>query len=225
MCTAIGYISKSEEEWSGLGKVRVECVGLSPYPDEVYPRVAGLLKLSNATSAKSGGLRYVTGDATNPHGEGQKIVAHIVNDATPNWGAGFGKVVQQKWPEAQSRFRNHWETKTRLRLGEIYFSPTEPDLEVCQMVCQHGYGPSAGPRIRYAALKDCLIGLRDRAIAENASIHMPKIGTGEAGGSWHLVSALIDEVLCAARLSVMVYELPVKRKSINKQKGLFDALP
>lgn len=224
-CTAIGYVSKSEEDWPGLGRVRVECVGLSPYPEEVYPRVAGILRLSDAAEGRSGGLSYVTGDATKPHGSGQKILAHIVNDATPNWGAGFGKVVQRTWPEAQSSFRNHWENNARLRLGEIYFNAAEPDLELCHMVCQHGYGPSTGPKIRYVALKDCLIGLRDRALAENATIHMPKIGTGEAGGSWHFVSALIDEVLCGAGLSVMVYELPVKRKSKSEQKGLFDAMP
>ena len=224
-CTAIGYTAKADEYWQGLGNLRVECSGLSPYPDEIYPRVAGLLRFSEASGAKRGGLQFVTGDATSPYGSGQKILAHIVNDATPNWGAGFGKVVQQKWPQAQGAFRNVWTNTSRMRLGDVFFSEPELDITLCQMVCQHGYGSSATPRLRYAALKDCLKGLRDRALAEKATVHMPKIGTGEAGGSWHLVAALIDDVLCAEGLSVMVYELPKKRKSKNKQQGLFDVMP
>jgi hypothetical protein len=51
---------------------------------------------------------------------------------------------------------------------------------------------------------------------------MPRIGTGEAGGSWALVCALIDEVLCAAGLSVTIYELPKNRQLRPIQAGLFD---
>jgi hypothetical protein len=51
---------------------------------------------------------------------------------------------------------------------------------------------------------------------------MPRIGAGEAGGSWPLIEALIDEVLCAAGLSVTVYDLPNRRKAKKNQQGLFD---
>ena len=221
-CTAIGYTAVADEEWPGIGKVHVECVGLSPYPKSVYPRVAGLLRPIEHGNAKVGGLQVVTGDATSPHAKGQKILAHVVNDATPNWGAGFGKAIQVKWPEVQSEFRNAWEHKSRMRLGEVYFSTPENNLTLCQMVCQHGYGPSPTPRLRYASLKDCLKLLRDTALSRNATIHMPRIGTGEAGGTWNLVSALIDEVLCAAGLSVTIYDLPNRRKKPQLQHGLFD---
>jgi O-acetyl-ADP-ribose deacetylase (regulator of RNase III) len=222
-CTAISYTAVNDEEWPGIGRVHVECVGLSPYPDSVFPRVAGLIRPASSKLAKLGKMRVVNGDATSPHAAGPKILAHVVNDATPNWGAGFGKAVQMKWPEVQYHFREAWTEKSRMRLGEVYFSSAEDDLEVCQMVCQHGYGASATPRLRYTSLKTCLTSLRDRAVAENATIHMPRIGTGEAGGAWALVSALIDEVLCAAGLSVTVYDLPDARKKVPLQHGLFDA--
>lgn len=221
-CTAIGSTAIADENWEGLGQVHVECVGLSAYPESVYPRVAGLLRLNKTDNVSVGGIRMVTGDATSPLTEGPKILAHVVNDATPNWGAGFGKAIQIKWPEVQHEFRWAWEHKSRMRLGEVYFSKPESDLTLCQMVCQHGYGPSPKTRLRYTSLKDCLNQLRDSALANNATIHMPRIGTGEAGGAWCLVSALIDEVLCAAGLSVTIYELPKHRKKPQMQHGLFD---
>ena len=43
-CTAIGYTSKGTERWRGVRRpVRVEAVGLPPYPGQSLPRVAGLL--------------------------------------------------------------------------------------------------------------------------------------------------------------------------------------
>lgn len=221
-CTAIGYTAIADEDWPGVGPVHVECAGLSPYPESVYPRVAGLIRPLQPGSITVGRMQVVTGDATSPRAAGPKILAHVVNDATPNWGAGFGKAIQIKWPEVQSQFRNAWTHKSRMRLGDVYFSNPENDLTLCQMVCQHGYGPSATTRLRYASLKDCLKLLRDSAISYNATIHMPRIGTGEAGGAWNLVSALIDEVLCAAGLSVTIYDLPNPRKKAKKQQGLFD---
>jgi hypothetical protein len=167
-------------------------------------------------------IRYLTGDATAPVASGECILAHVVNDATPNWGAGFGRVVQKKWPEVQQRFRHWWESGSVKKLGSVFVSDVEEGLRICQMICQHGYGASPTPRIRYAALRECLTSLRHYALERNASVHMPRIGSGEAGGSWGLISALIDEVLCAAGLSVTIYDLPNKRKPQLVQKGLFD---
>jgi len=222
-CTAVGYTAIADETWPGIGKVHVECVGLSPYPEAVYPRVAGLLRLPNSTAQHAGSLQIVTGDATKPRATGARILAHVVNDATPNWGAGFGKVVQQKWPEAQAAFREAWTRKSRMHLGDVFFSRPENDFTIFQMVCQHGYGPPGEVRLRYAVLKECLKALREKAIAEKASVHMPRIGAGEAGGSWPLISALIDEVLCGAGLSVTVYDLPNRQKPKRMQNSLFDA--
>ena len=59
------------------------------------------------------------------------------------------------------------------------------------MVAQHGYGPSKRPRIRYSALEWCLNRLAHVASAKGASVHMPYVGTGEAGGSWEIVQDLV----------------------------------
>lgn len=223
-CTAIGYTAIADENWPGIGEVHVECVGLSPYPESIHPRIAGLLRIADSSRLNVGRMQIVTGDATRPHyGTGPKIIAHIVNDATPNWGAGFGKAVKTVWPEAQRQFREAWMQKSRIHLGDVFLSKPEEGLTICQMVCQHGYGQTYNTiRLRYSSLKECLKMLRDAALESKSTIHMPRIGTGEAGGSWELVAALIDEVLCAAGLSVTIYDLPDGRKKRPLQPGLFD---
>jgi len=95
---------------------------------------------------------------------------------------------------------------------------------IFQMICQHGYGPSPTPRLRYAALKTCLEQLANFAHETGSAIHMPRIGAGQAGGSWGLVQQLIDEFLCARGLQVTIYDLPQSATAVSPQKqaGLFD---
>ena len=99
----------------------------------------------------------------------------------------------------------------------------EPDLQMC-IRDRHGYGPSQKPRLRYSALQSCLEKLAREAMKMGASIHMPRIGTGQAGGAWGLVQQLIDETLCRHGLKVTVYELPDTATTTKlPQPSLFDA--
>ena len=82
------------------------------------------------------------------------------------------------------------------------------DLYIVNMIAQHGYGESTKPRIRYAKLRNCLSHLKDIAIERDASIHMPRIGTGYAGGNWSYISELVDEILVRNGITVTVYTLP-----------------
>ena len=89
------------------------------------------------------------------------------------------------------------------------------------MISQRGYGPSAKPRIRYEALQVCLRQLAQEAQTQSASVHMPRIGCGEAGGSWPIVQELIETELLSKRVDVTVYDLPGKR---NEQKAVQELL-
>jgi hypothetical protein len=223
-CTAIGFTAKGNEIWSegNGGKVHVECVGIPPYPGRKFPRVVGIVT-SAAKSEDSSKMIFLDGDATEPRGEGPKILAHVVNDKTPNWGAAFGLEVRKKWPQVQETFREWAHQSGSLRLGETFHSEVSPTLTVFQMICQRGYGPSMRPGLRYAALRSCLMQLADYALATHASIHMPRIGSGEAGGSWELIQQLIDESLSARGLKVTIYTLPASRTSLTNtmQRTLF----
>lgn len=212
-CTGIGYTAKADETWPGrLGKVRIECVGLPPYPGERYPRVAGLAMLPHALhSARK--IRYLKGDATEPRGDDKKLVAFIINDKGRSWGAGFARAVQRKWPfvleEFQTWIREH---KSGFALGNVNSTMVEPDLMVCEMVAQRGYGKSIGPRIRYGALQSCLAKVAAIALEEKASVHMPRIGCGQAGGSWLIIRELIESILVQRGVDVTIYDLPDGRQ-------------
>jgi O-acetyl-ADP-ribose deacetylase (regulator of RNase III) len=221
-CTAIGYTAKGQENWPQVGKVNTEAVGVPPYTASVFPRVVGLI-CPVAVKAKAAlQIEYLIGDATALRGDGVRILAHVVNDRTPNWGAGFGRVVAETWPPLQENFRR-WALSDRshLKLGNIFVGKVEDDLFVIQMVCQHGYGASQKPRLRYAALKECLQQVMVKAREMEAAVHMPRIGAGYGGGSWGLIEQLIDENLCRFGVPVTVYSLP-ERRGPERPVGLFD---
>ena len=59
----------------------------------------------------------------------------------------------------------------------------------------------------YEAIESGLITVADKAIELSASIHMPRIGCGLAGGKWELVEPMIIDRLCCMDLDVTVYDL------------------
>jgi len=212
-CRAIGFTAKGDETWdSRIGKMHVECVAVPSYPDEVNPRVVGLLAPAKAITASLPSIQYLVGDATDPRGDGEKIIAHVVNDATPRWGAGFARVIANRWREVQDDFVS-WtqQDKSRLRLGQTRMVRVRPDLCVFHMVAQHGYGQSSKPRIRYHYLEECLQSLAAIARKQSASVHMPRIACGQAGGNWAVVSEMIDDAVCRSGIPVTVYDLPSER--------------
>jgi O-acetyl-ADP-ribose deacetylase (regulator of RNase III) len=221
-CTAIGYTAVADEQWLPDGpQWHVQCVGVPPYPGSSLPRVVGLLSPREAVH-EDPLVRYVYGDATEPRGDGPKLIAHIVTDAALIWGGGgFAAALRRRWPAAQDGFRD-WATHRdgRLELGQVHVVRLREDLLVASMIAQHGYGPSRKPRIRYSALRNALAHLAQVALREGASVHMPRIGAGEARGSWDAIEELIASSLSPARVPVTVYDLPGTRTPGAAQVGL-----
>lgn len=225
-CTAVGFTAKKREKWYDDSlEFDVECVGVAPYPGHVYPRVIGIVRTKKKPDSEPLIICYLIGDATEPRGEGQKIIAHIVNDSSKNWGRGFGRFVADKWPEVTKDF-HQWAEKDKknLRLGNYHPYSISEDLHIFHMVAQHGYGSSETPRIRYGALARCLDSLSQEARKLSASVHMPRIGTGYAGGNWSVVSELIDETLIKRGVAVTVYDRPGRERPEKRQTLLdFDS--
>lgn len=152
-------------------------------------------------------IHYKTGDATLPRGEGRSIIAHICNDLGA-WGKGFVLAVSSRWATPESAYRDWFAQKTpRFELGAVQLVEVNERILVANMIAQHGIrGTKKAPPIRYDALRSCLESLAEDAVRLGASIHMPRIGCGLAGGKWEKIEPIIEEVLVAAELAVHVYD-------------------
>ncbi len=122
----------------------------------------------------------------------------------------------------QEEFVNWTEKHPRdFALGNIYMSTIDPNLKAALLISQHGYGESPKPRIRYRALNQCLEKLAAVAQEKGASIHMPRIGSGQAGGHWPVILEMIEESLSKRGVEVTIYDLPHAQPK-EKSQGLFD---
>ena len=152
---------------------------------------------------------YLTGDATSPQVEGTKIIAHICNDIG-GWGAGFVLAVSKRWrePEAAYYLWHRERAENNFALGSIQIVQAELSVYVANMIGQQGITADAvtGPPIRYVAVEACLAKLATEAKSLNASVHMPRIGCGLAGGTWNKIEPLIKKTLCENDIDVYVYD-------------------
>lgn len=148
-------------------------------------------------------IKYVKGDATEPQGEGNKIIAQVVNNIGV-YGAGFSGAVSRRWPEVEKRYRARGE----YILGSREIVVVCKETMVANMVAQNGVrGIGSRAPIDYWALRECLNFVRRDALFFPASVHMPRIGCGLAGGAWPEVEKIIQETLCAYDIPVTVYDL------------------
>lgn len=209
-CTAVGYTAKGSEKWNeSLPELKVECVGIPPFPGRRFPRVVGILTPQAGGEPEELILHHVFGDALEPRGEGPKLIAHVVNDKTPNWGGGFALEIRKRWKFVQDDFREWAMSDSRnLSLGKVHVTHISDNLGIVHMVAQSGYGKSTRPRIRYSALHESLERLAEVAAQSGASVHMPRIGTGNAGGNWQLIREMVDEAVTRHGVRVVIYDLP-----------------
>ena len=208
-CTAVGYADDATESWSGED-VHVQAVGVPPYPGDSFPRLVGLLQPVVEAERREPGLRYVRGDASEPRTSGPAIIAHIVNDRARSWGGrGFAISLMRRFPGAADDYAA-WAGAGHARRGAVHLTEAEDGLWIASLVAQAGYGPSPSqrPRLRIAALRQALETLAAEARERAADVHMPAIGTGQAGARWPGVRDLVLEELADRHVATTVYVLP-----------------
>ncbi|MFF3323821.1 macro domain-containing protein [Streptomyces sp. NPDC002889] len=153
-------------------------------------------------------IRYVRGDATAPHGKGVKLIAHVCNDLG-GWGKGFVLALSRRWPEPEAAYRR-WHRERAgngFALGATQCVQVGPYLWVANMVGQRGMRTgSKGVPVRYEAIDAALAAVGDKALELGASVHMPRIGCGLAGGKWSRIEPLIAARLTARGIGVTVYD-------------------
>jgi O-acetyl-ADP-ribose deacetylase (regulator of RNase III) len=153
-------------------------------------------------------INYIKGDATCPHATGARIICHICNDVG-GWGKGFVLAISKRWKQPELAYRAWHESGKAggFRLGATQFVQVEPQVWIANMVAQRGLKRENGePPIRYEAVADCLQQVAAKARELEATVHMPRIGCGLAGGDWSKIEPLIEEHLLRTGTHVSVYD-------------------
>ncbi len=154
-------------------------------------------------------IRYVRGDATAPQAKGAKVIAHVCNDLG-GWGKGFVLALSRRWPEPEAEYRRWHRERARndFGLGAVQLVQVDPYVWVANMIGQRGIrtGRSTGVPVRYEAIDAALARLAPQVVELGASVHLPRIGCGLAGGRWELVEPLVTTRLTAAGIPVTVYD-------------------
>ncbi|AFR06691.1 macro domain-containing protein [Nocardiopsis alba] len=142
------------------------------------------------------GLRILRGDATSPQASGPKIIAHVCNDRG-GWGKGFVLAISRRWPEPERDYRAWYRERAHndFELGAVRLVQVEVDQ-----------GAPPPPPIRYEAVASCLRALASRALELGATVHMPRIGCGLAGGKWERIQPLVERELLERGVRVTVYD-------------------
>jgi O-acetyl-ADP-ribose deacetylase (regulator of RNase III) len=152
-------------------------------------------------------IRYVTGDATAPVGDGPKVIVHVCNDLG-KWGKGFVLAISRRWNEPERVYKAAFRETQAPALGDVQFVPVEAAIVVANLIGQHGVATRANktPPVRYEAIREGLARIAEHARVSGESVHMPRIGCGLAGGEWTRIEPLIVETLLVADVDVTVYD-------------------
>ncbi len=157
---------------------------------------------------KTNTITYIKGDATVPQAKGVKIIAHICNNIG-GWGKGFVVAISKRWKEPEKEYRlwHRNRAQNNFQLGNIQLIQVDQYTYIANMIGQQGIKTgSKGVPIRYEAVESCLQQLTQEAISLNASVHMPRIGCGLAGGKWDKIEPLIEKSLIQHNVHTVIYD-------------------
>ena len=152
-------------------------------------------------------MRFVQGDATAPASEGPKVIVHVCNDIG-KWGKGFVLAISRRWKEPERVFKASFKALSPPVLGDVQFVSVEPSIIVANLIGQHGVATKASttPPVRYDAIAEGLAKVAEHARINGASVHMPRIGCGLAGGDWSMIEPIIAGTLTKSGVDVTVYD-------------------
>jgi len=152
-------------------------------------------------------IQYTKGDATSPQSENNKIIVHVCNDIG-GWGKGFVMAISKRWKKPENQYREWFKSKDGFELGKVQFVQVEEDLWVANLIGQHKINKdeNGNAPIRYGAIEDGLKEVASFAKENNASVHMPRIGCGLAGGKWEMIEPIILKTLSNNDVEVVVYD-------------------
>lgn len=140
---------------------------------------------------------YKQGDALKGS---EKYLAHGCNNRGV-MGSGIAKQIRKKYEPAYDYYRyiyNHG----KLKMGEIY--PYDcGDKVIINCITQNGYGRDGARYVDYDSIIKCFNSMNSM-FSKNDHVAMPMIGAGLGGGSWTVISEIIQDV---SKFQPVVYQL------------------
>lgn len=160
-------------------------------------------------------IKYIKGDATQLLGVGNKIIVHVCNDIG-GWGKGFVVAISRRWKSPELNYRNWYKSQDGFKLGAVQFVQVEENLWVANLIGQHNIKRKGQKNIkrkgqknipiRYEAIAEGMESVAQKAKELNASVHMPRIGCGLAGGKWENIEPIIEQSLLKNHINTTVYD-------------------
>lgn len=146
-------------------------------------------------------INYVKGDATDPgkfvdlSAQNPAIIAHCCNNKG-GWGKGFVLALSKRWAEPEANYRSWAKGPNELNMGAVSFAeiPNE-NITVANIIGQDGYRKTYQDKtvhVKYDAIRSGLKTVFLRAAHTNASVHMPRMGCGLAGGEWTEIEKILS---------------------------------
>jgi O-acetyl-ADP-ribose deacetylase (regulator of RNase III) len=115
--------------------------------------------------------------------------------------------ISARWPQPEDAYRRWFQERANFELGAVSFVQVEPEIWIANMIGQQGIREKNGvPPIRYEAVRTGLGKVAIKGKELDASVHMPRIGCGLAGGNWSEIEPIIVETLCNEGIEVTVYD-------------------
>jgi len=133
-------------------------------------------------------MKHYIGSALDPVGTDRFVIAHIVNDKHA-WGAGFVVPLAKKFPASRQAYLGLHE---HIR-GLIQIVGVSIDYRVGCVVNMCAQTLGVKHPLDYEALKLCIGHTQRFALNAGASVHIPRIGCGLAGGDWTRIVRMIPE--------------------------------
>jgi hypothetical protein len=108
----------------------------------------------------------------------------------------------------EEEYRKWFKSKLDFALGEVQFVQVEEDLWIANLIGQRDVRKDSqgNPPVRYDAIKKGLAKVGAFAREKNASVHMPRIGCGLAGGKWENIEPALNHELIALGVPTTVYD-------------------
>ena len=141
---------------------------------------------------------------------------HIVHGCNAHgvMGSGVALAVKTLYPGAYADYRSTYE-KHGLRLGRAYPWEENKDLIIWNAITQEHFG--SGRRfVSYDAIETCFAEIdrvaRELQLEVDPHIHIPLIGADRGGGSWKIISTIIEETVSVPVTLWMLPHAPVAQK-------------